>query len=175
MSFPGRHVQRAWHLIDAKSQTVGRLATTIAPLLRGKHKPTFQPSNDIGDYVVVVNADKVHFSGKKWEDKLYRWHTGYPGGLKERKAVDMLERRPEEILRKAVLGMIYRNNLRHQCIEKRLKIYAGPEHPHKVQLPDGVEALPKHPRARRGDYHFGLLGGRYAAKGVGIPNVQKDL
>mmetsp|Transcript_177 Transcript_177/g.235 ORF Transcript_177/g.235 Transcript_177/m.235 type:complete len:104 (-) Transcript_177:2584-2895(-) len=79
MSFPGRALQRAWHLVDANNQTVGRLATTVAPILRGKHKPTYSPNQDIGDYVVIINADKVKFTGKKWQDKLYRWHTGYPG------------------------------------------------------------------------------------------------
>merc|ERR1712071_653618 len=109
-------VQRTWHLIDASDQTVGRLATTIASLLKGKHKPTYRPNGDCGDYVVVINSEKVQFSGKKWGDKYYRWHTGYPGGLKERKASDMLERKPTEILRKAVLGMLTRTNLRHKYI-----------------------------------------------------------
>jgi len=161
MSFPGRAVQRTWHLVDAANQTVGRLATTIAPILKGKHKPTFRPNADIGDYVVIVNADKVHFSGKKWSDKLYRWHTGYPGGLRERPAKDMLERKPEFILKKAILGMLYRNNLREGYMEPRLKIYAGPGHPHEAQLPEGVRTLPVHPRKRRGDYHFGL-GSKYS-------------
>lgn len=183
MSFPGRAVQRTWHLVDAASQTVGRLATTIAPILRGKHKPTFRPNGDCGDFVVVVNADKVdypshyvyvsllvnysvsyyffvslqvHFSGKKWNDKIYRWHTGYPGGLKERSAKDMRDRKPEFILKKAILGMLYRNNLRQTYMQPRLKIYAGPDHPHKAQLPDGVQALPVHPRKRTGTHHFGL-------------------
>ncbi|KAK1732941.1 ribosomal protein L13 [Skeletonema marinoi] len=161
MSFPGRAVQRTWHLVDASSQTVGRLATTIAPILKGKHKPTFRPNGDCGDYVVVINADKVHFSGKKWDDKIYRWHTGYPGGLKERPAKDMLARKPESVLKKAILGMLYRNNLRQTYMEPRLKIYAGPDHPHKAQLPDGVETLPVHPRKRKGSYHFGL-GDKYS-------------
>lgn len=121
MSFPGQAVQRAWHLVDASNQTVGRLAGQVAQILRGKHKPTFQPNKDMGDYVIVVNAEKVHFSGKKWNQKLYRWHTGYPGGLKERPAKVMLERKPEEVLKKAILGMLKRNNLRHQSIEPRLR------------------------------------------------------
>lgn len=166
MSFRGQAVQRTWHLIDASSQTVGRLAATIAPLLRGKHKPTFRPNGDCGDHVVVINADKVQFSGKKWQEKLYRWHTGYPGGLKERRAIDMLQRKPTEILRKAVLGMLRRNKLRHKYIEPRLRIYAGPEHPHTAQLGESVKPLPKHPRKRTGDYHFGLEKGAYAPEGV---------
>mmetsp|Transcript_8092 Transcript_8092/g.7640 ORF Transcript_8092/g.7640 Transcript_8092/m.7640 type:complete len:168 (-) Transcript_8092:127-630(-) len=157
MSFPGRAVQRTWHLVDASSQTVGRLATKLAPILRGKHKPTYRPNGDCGDYVVIINAEKIHFSGKKWQDKLYRWHTGYPGGLKQRNAADMLKRKPEEILRKAILGMIPRNNLRHKYIEPRLKIFVGSDHPHKGQLPENVVPLPPHPRKRTGTEHFGLL------------------
>lgn len=175
MSFAGRHVQRTWHLIDATGQTVGRLANTIAPILRGKHKPTFRPDGDCGDYVVVINAEKVHFSGKKWQQKLYRWHTGYPGGLKERKACDVLERKPEDILRKAVMGMLYRNNLRHQYIEKRLRLFTGPDHPHLSQLPVDVTPLPKHPRKRSGDYHFGFPDGKYAPDGVSIASTNDEL
>lgn len=158
MSFPGRAVQRAWHLIDASSQTVGRLATTIAPILKGKHKPTYRPNGDCGDFVVIINAEKVNFTGKKWHDKLYRWHTGYPGGLKQRRAEDMLERKPDQILKKAILGMLNRNKLRHKFIEPRLKIYSGPSHPHTSQLPGTVEPLSSHPRKRSGDYHFGFNG-----------------
>mmetsp|Transcript_1810 Transcript_1810/g.2603 ORF Transcript_1810/g.2603 Transcript_1810/m.2603 type:complete len:160 (-) Transcript_1810:154-633(-) len=157
MSFTGQSLQRAWHLVDASNQTVGRLATTIAPLLKGKHKPTYRPNGDCGDYVVIVNAEKVHFSGKKWQDKLYRWHTGYPGGLKQRTASEMLQRKPTDILKKAILGMISRNNLRHKYIENRLKIYVGPDHPHPSQLPiNETTPLQNHPRKRTGDYHFGL-------------------
>mmetsp|Transcript_21621 Transcript_21621/g.45489 ORF Transcript_21621/g.45489 Transcript_21621/m.45489 type:complete len:174 (-) Transcript_21621:137-658(-) len=156
MSFPGRALQRTWHLIDATSQTVGRLAATISPLLKGKHKPTYRPNGDCGDYVVVINAEKVHFTGKKWDDKLYRWHTGYPGGLKQRPAKDMLQRAPDRVLRKAILGMLYRNNLRHGYMEPRLKIYAGSEHPHTAQLPEGTKPLKKVPRKREGNFHFGL-------------------
>ena len=103
-----------------------------------------------------VQHAQVNLSGKKWSDKIYRWHTGYPGGLKERPAKDMLERKPTYILRKAILGMLYRNNLRSTYMEPRLKIYAGPDHPHTAQLPKGVEPLMKHPRKRTGNFHFGL-------------------
>ncbi len=103
----------------------------------------------------------MHFSGKKWSDKLYRWHTGYPGGLKQRPAKNMLEHKPEFILKKAILGMLYRNNLREGYIEPRLKIYTGPDHPHEVQLPNGVKTLPIHPRKRSGSFHFGL-GDKYS-------------
>jgi len=157
MSFPGQSLQRAWHLVDAKNQTVGRLAGQISQILKGKHKPTFRANKDMGDHVVVINAEKVQFTGKKWNDKVYRWHTGYPGGLKERKAKDMMARKPEEVLKKAILGMLKRNNLRHQSIEPRLRIYAGPDHPHVAQLPsDTTIPLPAHPRANCGDFHFGI-------------------
>jgi len=142
--------------VDASNQTVGRLAAQVAPLLRGKHKPTFSPNRDCGDYVVIVNAEKVHFSREKWKSNLYRWHSGYPGGLKERTAEQMLERNPTKILRKAILGMLRRTKLRRSYIEPRLKIYSGSEHPHTAQLPTGVEPLPKHPRKRSGEFHFGL-------------------
>ena len=171
MSFPGRAVQTCWHLVDASEQTVGRLAAQVAPLLKGKHKPTFMPNKDVGDVVVIVNAEKVKFSGKKWDDKLYRWHTGYPGGLKERPAKAMLERNPTKILHKAILGMLTRNNLRQSYMKPRLKIYAGSEHPHSVQLPEGTESLPKHPRKRSGKYHFGLKD--YAAPGSYQPGLIK--
>lgn len=98
----------------------------------------------------------MHFSGKKWSDKIYRWHTGYPGGLKERPAKMILERKPEFILKKAILGMLYRNNLRKSYMEPRLRIYSGADHPHGAQLPEGVTPLPVHPRRRRGSFHFGL-------------------
>ena len=113
---------------------------------------------------------KVNFTGNKWKDKLYRWHTGYPGGLKQRTAQEMLERQPQNILKKAILGMLSRNNLRHKYIEPRLKIYNGPNHPHQGQLGDatmgsGAEVLPKHPRKREGDFHYGFHDGAYASKG----------
>ena len=176
MSFPGKALQKCWHLVDASDQTVGRLAAQIAPILKGKHKPTFLPNRDMGDVVVIVNAEKVNFSGKKWDDKLYRWHTGYPGGLKERPAKAMLEKNPTKILRKAILGMLYRNNLRHGYMEQRLKIYTGPAHPHTAQLPSGTGVLPKHPRKRSGQYHFGLQ--HYVTPGTyqqGVGNAPKVL
>jgi large subunit ribosomal protein L13 len=157
MSFPGQRLQRCWHLVDAEGQTVGRLANQISNILRGKHKPTFRPNKDMGDTVVVINAERVKFEHEpKWKTKIYRWHTGYPGGLKERTAAAMMERRPTEILRRAVLGMLKRTNLRHKYIEPRLKIYQGPEHPHTAQLPAAVEPLPRVPKKLRGTFHFGL-------------------
>ena len=127
-------ITRDWYLIDAEGQTLGRLATQIADRLRGKGKPQFTPHVDTGDFVVVVNAEKITVTGKKLDDKIYYRHTGYPGGLKERTLREQLERRPTEVLRKAVKGMLPRNKLARQQITK-LKIYAGPEHPHDAQAP----------------------------------------
>lgn len=123
----------AWHLIDARGQIVGRLASQISPLIQGKHKPTFERNVDCGDHVVVVNAKEVVLTGSKWDKKLYRWHTGYPGGLKERTAKDMLERKPEEVLRKAVYGMLPKNKMR-ALQDKKLCIFADEEHPFVEEL-----------------------------------------
>ena len=131
-------VERKWHVIDAEGQTLGRLATEIARLLRGKNKPQYTPHVDTGDFVVVVNAEKVVVTGKKAEQKVYYRHTGYPGGLKETSYETMLERKPTEILRKAVRGMMPRTRLGRQQFRK-LKIYAGPEHPHEAQAPEPYE------------------------------------
>ena len=131
-------VERKWHVIDAEGQTLGRLATEIARLLRGKNKPQYTPHVDTGDFVVVVNAEKVVVTGKKAEQKLYYRHTGYPGGLRETSYEVMLERKPTEILRKAVRGMMPRTRLGRQQFRK-LKIYAGSEHPHEAQSPEPYE------------------------------------
>lgn len=127
-------VDRAWYVIDATGHTVGRLAAEIATILRGKHKPQYTPHVDTGDHVIVVNAEKVVFTGKKWTDKLYRRHSGYPGGLKEIRAKDMLARHPERILYLAVKGMLPRTPLGRQQL-KKLRVYAGPAHPHEAQQP----------------------------------------
>ena len=131
-------VERRWYLVDAEGQTLGRLATEIARVLRGKNKPQYTPHVDTGDFVVVVNAEKVVVTGKKAEQKVYRWHSGYPGGLKETSYEQMMERRPTEILRKAVKGMMPNTRLARQQLRK-LKIYAGPEHPHAAQNPQRLE------------------------------------
>jgi large subunit ribosomal protein L13 len=131
-------VERKWHLIDAEGQTLGRLATEIARLLRGKNKPQYTPHIDTGDFVVVVNAEKVVVTGRKAEQKVYRRHSGYPGGLKTTTYEQMLERRPTEILRRAVKGMMPKTRLARQQLRK-LKIYAGPEHPHAAQNPQQYE------------------------------------
>src|SRR5919106_156605 len=134
---PGE-VQQRWVLVDAEGRTLGRLATQIADPLRGKTKPEYTPHVDTGDFVVVVNAEKIQVTGKKLDDKIYYRHSGYPGGLKQRTLREQLDRRPTEVLRKAVKGMLPRNKLARRQITK-LKIYAGPEHPHAAQDPKSLE------------------------------------
>jgi large subunit ribosomal protein L13 len=129
-----KEIEQHWYLVDADGQTLGRLATRIADTLRGKRKPEYTPHIDTGDFVVVVNAEKVSVTGKKREDKIYYRHSGYPGGLRERTFAEEIERRPTEVLRKAVKGMLPRNRLARRQLTK-LKIYAGPEHPHEAQNP----------------------------------------
>jgi large subunit ribosomal protein L13 len=130
--------ERNWLLVDANGQTLGRLATQIADALRGKTKPEYTPHCDTGDFVVVVNAEKIAVTGNKRADKKYYRHSGYPGGIKERSLNDMLERRPEEVIRKAVKGMLPRNRLARKQLTK-LKVYAGPDHPHTAQQPTPME------------------------------------
>ena len=130
--------ERNWLIVDDTGQTLGRLATQIADALRGKRKPTYTPHIDTGDFVVVVNAEKIAVTGKKLDEKIYYRHSGYPGGLKERPLREQLERRPTEVIRKAVKGMLPRNRLARTQITK-LKIYAGPEHPHESQNPKPLE------------------------------------
>jgi large subunit ribosomal protein L13 len=129
-----KEIEQHWYLVDADGQTLGRLATRIADTLRGKRKPEYTPHIDTGDFVVVVNAEKISVTGKKREDKIYYRHSGYPGGLRERTFAEEIERRPTEVLRKAVKGMLPRNRLARRQLTK-LKIYAGPEHPHEAQNP----------------------------------------
>lgn len=130
--------ERVWHVVDAEGKTLGRLATRVADVLRGKHKPEYTPHCDTGDFVVVVNAAKVAVSGRKREQKTYYRHSGYPGGLRSRTLEEMLERRPEEVIRKAVRGMLPRNRLGRAQLGK-LKVYAGPDHPHQAQKPQPLE------------------------------------
>ena len=126
-------IDKAWHVIDADGQTLGRLSTEVARLLMGKHKPTYAPHLDMGDYVIVVNAEKIRVTGKKLDDKIYYRHTGYVGGLKETTLGDMLRRKPHQVLEKAVKGMLPRNKLSRHLLG-HLKVYAGPEHPHQAQV-----------------------------------------
>ena len=130
---PGE-VDRRWYVVDAEGQTLGRLATRIADTLRGKNKPQYTPHIDTGDFVVVVNAEKIVVTGKKLDDKIYYRHSGYPGGLRQRTLREQLDRRPTEVIRKAVKGMLPRNRLARTQINK-LKVYSGPEHPHDAQAP----------------------------------------
>ncbi|HET6945440.1 MAG TPA: 50S ribosomal protein L13 [Gaiellaceae bacterium] len=131
-------ITRDWYLVDADGQTLGRLATVIADTLRGKRKPIFTPHVDTGDFVVVVNAEKIVVTGSKLDQKRYYRHSGYPGGLRSRTLREQLERRPTEVLRTAVKGMLPKNKLgRHQIT--KLKIYAGPDHPHVSQNPQPLK------------------------------------
>jgi large subunit ribosomal protein L13 len=130
--------QRDWYVVDAEGQTLGRLATQIADALRGKRKPVYTPHIDTGDFIVVVNAEKIRVTGNKLEQKTYWRHSGHPGGIKSRTLAEMLDRRPEEVIRKAVKGMLPRNRLARQQLTK-LKVYAGPDHPHAAQLPKPME------------------------------------
>jgi large subunit ribosomal protein L13 len=128
-------VQHDWYLIDAEGQTLGRLATEIARRLRGKHKTEYTPHVDTGDYIVIVNAEKVKVTGRKATDKIYYRHTGFPGGLKEASFTQMIERSPEKVIELAVKGMLPRNTL-GRTMYRKLKVYAGQEHPHEAQQPE---------------------------------------
>jgi len=130
--------QRDWYVVDAEGKTLGRLATQIANMLRGKRKPEYTPHVDTGDFVVVVNAEKIAVTGNKLDEKMYYRHSGYPGGLRERTLREQLDRQPTEVLRKAVKGMLPRNKLGRAQLTK-LKIYVGPEHPHTAQAPTTLE------------------------------------
>ena len=127
-------IRRSWYVVDANQQVVGRLASQVATILRGKHKPSFTPHVDTGDYVIVVNADKVRFTGRKETDKLYYSYSGYPSGLKSRSAHQMRTRRPEHIVRHAVKGMLPKGRLGRSMLRK-LKVYASSSHPHAAQQP----------------------------------------
>lgn len=131
---PGE-VERKWYIVDAKGKTLGRLASRVAAVLRGKHKPQFTPHVDTGDFVIVVNAEKVRLSGKKLDQKIYYRHSRYPGGLRAFTARQMLESRPEKVIERAVWGMLPHHSLGRRQMRK-LKVYAGPEHPHAAQKPE---------------------------------------
>ena len=127
-------IKHDWYVVDAEDLILGRLATQVATRLRGKHKPTFTPHLDVGDFVVVVNADKVKLTGRKWDQKMYHHHSGYLGGLTSVNARTMLEKKPEELVIQAVRRMLPRNRLGRAQM-KKLKVYAGPDHPHQAQMP----------------------------------------
>jgi large subunit ribosomal protein L13 len=142
-SLKGSEIRKDWHVVDASGQTLGRLATRVAAMLQGKHKPTYSPHLDMGDFVVVVNATQVRVTGNKLDDKIYYRHTGYMGGLKETPLRDMLAKRPERVIEKAVKGMLPRNKISRHVL-RHLKVYPGPEHPHEAQ----VNASRKHTGAK---------------------------
>lgn len=131
-------VERKWYVVDAEGQTLGRLASQIAAVLRGKHKPTFSPSVDAGDFVIVINAEKIAVTGRRMEQKRYYRHSQYPGGLREMTLQEQLERHPTRVVRLAVRGMLPKNTLGRNML-KKMKVYAGPEHPHEAQQPVPLE------------------------------------
>jgi len=131
-------VQRSWYVVDARGQTLGRLATQVAYMLRGKHKPIYSPSVDVGDYVIVVNADKIHVTGRKLDQKIYYRYSGYPGGLKQITLRNLLQKHPTRVIEHAVRGMLPKNRLGRRML-KKLKVYAGPDHPHEAQQPERLD------------------------------------
>ncbi len=139
-TFTGKsaEIEREWYVVDAEGQTLGRLASKIAPILRGKHKATYTPHLDCGDFVIVINADKVRVTGRKLEQKMYYRHSGYPGGLKSITLQEQLNRHPERVIESAVRGMLPKNKLGRQMF-KKLKVYASPAHPHEAQKPKPLE------------------------------------
>lgn len=131
---PVNEIEKKWYVVDAENKVLGRLAAEIATILRGKHKPTFSPFIDNGDFIVVTNAEKIQLTGKKWDDKIYYRHTGYMGGLKETRAKELLVKEPTDIIRFAVKGMLPKNKLGRAQL-KKLKIFTGTEHAHEAQQP----------------------------------------
>lgn len=131
-------IERDWYVVDAEDRILGRLATEVARVLRGKHKPTYSPHLDVGDYVIVVNAEKVRLTGRKAERKRYFRHSGYMGGDKHVSFAHMLEKHPERVIERAVKGMLPKSNL-GRLMRKKLKVYAGPEHPHEAQQPEPLD------------------------------------
>lgn len=133
-------ITRRWHLIDADSRVLGRIATEAAKLLQGKHKPRYTPFLDLGDHVIIVNAERIKLTGRKTEQKLYRHHSGYPGGLTETRAKSLLQDKPTRVVEKAVRGMLPKTKLGN-AMYRKLKVYAGPEHPHSAQQPSTYEVV----------------------------------
>lgn len=131
-------IERKWYVVDAQGQTLGRLSSQIATILRGKHKPMYTPHMDCGDFVIVINAEKVWTTGRRLDQKVYYRHSGYPGGLKERTLREQLQKFPERVIESAVRGMLPKNKLGRQMF-KKLKVYAGSEHPHQAQQPEVLE------------------------------------
>lgn len=134
---PVKEIERKWYVVDAQQKVLGRIASEIALRLRGKHKPIYSTFQDTGDFIIVVNADKVRLTGKKWNDKIYYHHTGYIGGIKSLTAQELLEKKPEQLIYKAVKGMLPKNTLGRTQL-KKLKVYAGEKHPHEAQCPEAL-------------------------------------
>lgn len=135
---PVNKIKRKWYVVDADGKVLGRIASEIASRLRGKHKPTFCNFQDNGDFIVVINADKVHLTGNKWDQKTYYHHTGYVGGIKSRTAKEMRDKTPEDLVRIAVKGMLPKNKIGRAQL-KKLKVYAGDKHPHQAQQPENLD------------------------------------
>jgi large subunit ribosomal protein L13 len=131
-------IERDWYIVDAEGETLGRLASRIAPILKGKHKPIYTPHLDCGDFVIIVNAEKVRVTGRKLDQKLYHRHSGYPGGLKSISLRDQLDKHPDRVLQAAIRGMLPKNKLGRRML-KKLKVYAGDSHPHQAQQPKPLE------------------------------------
>lgn len=131
-------IERKWFVVDAQGKTLGRLASEVATILKGKHKPIYVPHMDVGDYVIVVNAEKIHVTGRKLDQKIYHRHSGYPGGMREMTLRDQLDRYPTRAVTLAIRGMLPKNRLGRKMLSK-LKVYAGPEHPHEAQRPEELE------------------------------------
>ncbi len=132
-------ITRNWHIVDADDAVLGRMASKVAHILKGKHKPIYTPSIDTGDHVVIINAEKVKLTGKKLENKIYWRHSGYTGGIKSKTAADIMEKSPEKVIHHAIAGMLPKNTIGRKMI-KKLKIYVGPDHPHKAQQPKPLGA-----------------------------------
>lgn len=131
-------VERKWYIVDAEGKTLGRMASEVAKILRGKHKPTYTPHVDTGDFVIILNADKVVLTGKKLDQKMYRWHTGYIGHLRERTYRQMMDQKPEKVVFQAVKGMLPKNSLGRKMV-KKLRVYRGTDHIHQAQKPETLE------------------------------------
>lgn len=138
VSVPSEAIERRWHVVDAGGQVLGRIASQIAHVLRGKHKPVFSPHVDAGDFVIVINAAKVKLTGRKLEGKIYYRHTGYPGSIRETTAAELLEKHPERMIERAVRGMLPKNALGRKMLRK-LKVYTDADHPHAAQKPEALE------------------------------------
>ena len=138
VSVPSEAIERRWHVVDAGGKVLGRLASQVAHVLRGKHKPVYSPHVDAGDFVIVINAAKIHLTGRKLEGKIYYRHTGYPGSVRETTAGEMLEKHPERLVEKAVRGMLPKNALGRRMLRK-LKVYSDADHPHAAQKPEALE------------------------------------